>query len=214
MRLPAILTLLTVCGSLCVFLRDSSPQPTVGLPRTQRDVSTSSRVGEEWLASVSSSPQSPPQLVVSNISETGPLIELIQPSAPVAASPDIPTSPSDVVSPVEPRPIFHRVEHELPEPPVGREWPFFITIYNAALSVATPVATPEKLTAKEEKAIVEAVKIFEAELTPLEPDATVEPPSEVEVRKIWVTAEMRAQEYLRRTLGYGAYNALSRTSRQ
>ncbi len=120
-------------------------------------------------------------------------------------------SPSPSPSSADARPVLlHEVE--LPEPPEGEAWPFFITLFNPTLNADShPLQSVAALNQIEQKALTDAVELFVKEVTP--PEATepsLDQPTETTPKKVWLTARHRAEEHLRLTLGHTAFNHLSR----
>jgi hypothetical protein len=114
-------------------------------------------------------------------------------------------------------------ELDLPIPPAGQTWPFYVAFYNPSINEErVPHKTLPELTAEEKKAVDDAAITFAEELNkPLEAEAAptdsgeqIDPAQqEREARKRWMKAMMRADAQLRLVMGYERYNELGRMRR-
>ncbi len=166
-----------------------------------------------------------------------------QPSEPELKNSNAPTleaSPSATM--VQP-PQVSWLETDLPEPPTGMSWPFYVKLFNPEImpEVSPPVSW-EAFTPQEQTQVLAAIQIFLKNCVPPEnapsaqptetpmlandepgqqvagpgPEATPKNTSEENPRThaaYWRSAKASADEYLRRTLGHQAFNRLSRLTR-
>jgi hypothetical protein len=109
----------------------------------------------------------------------------------------------DAAAEVQEMPLSTR---EMPNPPEGQEWPFFVAIFNPELNLLGSAQLRHswsELSKLEKLALAEAARRFSARVDSAAAD---------ELPQTWARANQQAQNYLLSSLGYEAYHRLSSRS--